>query len=129
MSETKAAFGDRTIRSFKNILYRYMEDCGYKYNHKLPQFFATMNTRNNRSSDTKPNHVKYSDFISILYGKRLRENKKPKSVIEDKVCTSKCDLPFRKVIHHKLHKNFLKLLLLLLKNLQHIQSKTNKKKL
>ena len=30
MSETKAAFAERTIRSLKNILYRYMEDFGYK---------------------------------------------------------------------------------------------------
>ena len=30
MSETKAAFVERTIRSLKNILYRYMEDFGYK---------------------------------------------------------------------------------------------------
>ena len=34
MSETKAAFAERTIRSLKNILYRYMEDNGYKYIHK-----------------------------------------------------------------------------------------------
>ena len=30
MSETKAVFAERTIRSFKNIFYRYMEDYGYK---------------------------------------------------------------------------------------------------
>ena len=36
MSETKAAFAERTIRSLKNILYRYMEDFGYRYLHKLP---------------------------------------------------------------------------------------------
>ena len=29
MIETKAAFADRTKRSLKNILYRYMEDNGY----------------------------------------------------------------------------------------------------
>ena len=29
--ETKSAFAERTIRSLKNILYRYMEDNGYKY--------------------------------------------------------------------------------------------------
>ena len=28
MSETKAAFAERTLRSLKNILYRYMEDFG-----------------------------------------------------------------------------------------------------
>ena len=30
MSENKAAFAERTIRSLKNILYRYTEDNGYK---------------------------------------------------------------------------------------------------
>ena len=30
MSETKLAFAERTKRSLKNILYRYMEDYGYK---------------------------------------------------------------------------------------------------
>ena len=35
MSETKAAFAERTIRSLKNILYRYMEDKWDKYIHKL----------------------------------------------------------------------------------------------
>ena len=38
MSETKAAFPERTIRSFEIILYRYMEGYTYKYIHKLPQF-------------------------------------------------------------------------------------------
>ena len=30
MSETKTAFAERTKRSLKNFLYRYMEDYGYK---------------------------------------------------------------------------------------------------
>ena len=34
MSETKEAFAERTIRSLKVFLYRYMEDYGYKYIHK-----------------------------------------------------------------------------------------------
>ena len=97
MSETKAAFAERTIRSLKNILYRYMEDYGYKYIHELPQFIATMNSRNNRSIDMKPNQVKNSDFISILYRKPLREYKKPKFGIGDRVRISKYDLLFRKV--------------------------------
>ena len=96
MSETKAAFAERTIRSLKNILYRYMEDSGYKYLHKLPQFIATMNSRYNRSIDIKPNHVMNSDFMSILYSKPLREYKKPKFGIGDRVRISKYDLPFRK---------------------------------
>ena len=34
ISETKAAFAERTKRSLKNLLYRYMEDNGYKYIQK-----------------------------------------------------------------------------------------------
>ena len=45
MTETKAAFAERTRRSLKNILYRYMEDFGYKYKHKLPHFITTLNSR------------------------------------------------------------------------------------
>ena len=38
MSETKAAYAERTIRSLKILLYRYMEDNGYKYIHKMTQY-------------------------------------------------------------------------------------------
>ena len=96
MNETKAAFAERTIRSLKNILYHYMEDHGYKYIHKLPEFIATMNSRNNRGIDMKPNHVKNSNFMSILHSKPLREYKKPKFGIRHRVRISKYDLPFRK---------------------------------
>ena len=37
-----------------------------------------MNSRNNRSVDMKRNHVKNSDFMSILYSKSLREYEKSK---------------------------------------------------
>ena len=96
MSETKAAFAERTIRSLKNILYRYMEEFGYKYIHKLPQFIATLNSRRNSSIDMRPNTVKNCDFMSILYSKPLREFKKPAFKIGDRVRISKYDLPFRK---------------------------------
>ena len=43
MSETKAAFTERTIR-FLKILYRYMEDNGYEYIHKLTHFVTTLNS-------------------------------------------------------------------------------------
>ena len=96
MSETKAAFAERTIRSWKNILYRYMEDFGYKYIHKLPQFIITLNSRRNSLIDIRPNAVKNCDFVSILYSKPLREFKKPTFKIGDRVRISKYDLPFRK---------------------------------
>ena len=58
MSETKVVFAERTIRSLKIILYRYMEVYGYKYIHKLPKFVTTLNARRNSSIDTGPNTVK-----------------------------------------------------------------------
>ena len=130
MSETTAAFAERTTPSFNSFLYRYMEDYGYKYFHKLPHFIVTMNSRNNRSINMKPNDIMNSDFMSIIYSKPLRENENLKFGLEERVRNSEYDLPFRKCYrpHHTLHQKFLKLLPLLLKNLQHIQSKTNKKK-
>ena len=96
MSETKAAFAERTKRSLKNILYRYMEDNGHKYIHKLTQFDATLNSRGNCSIDLIPKNVKISDFLSILYRKPLRKIGKPKFKVGDRVRISKYDLPFRK---------------------------------
>ena len=96
MSETKKAFAERAIRSLKHILCRYKEDYGYNYIHKRRQFFATMNSRNNRSIDMKPNHVRNSDFMSILYSKPLREYKKPKFRIGVRVRISKYELLFTK---------------------------------
>ena len=96
MSETKAAYAERTIRSLKNILYRYMEDNGYKYIHKLTQFVTILNSRRNCSIDLIPNNVKNSDFLSILYSKPLPEIRKPMFKIGDRVRISKYDLPSRK---------------------------------
>ena len=129
MSETKAAFAERTIRSLKNILYRYMKDYGYKYIHKLPQFIATMICRNNRSIDMKPNHVKNSDFMSILYSKPLREYKKPKFGNGDRVRISKYDLPLRKGYKPQFTREVFEIVAIATKKLQHVQSETNRKKL
>ena len=95
MSETKAAFAERTIRSLKNFLYRYMEDFGYNYIDKLPQFITTLNSRRNSSMDMRPNTVKNCDLMSILYSKPLREFEKPTFKVGDRVRISKYDLPFR----------------------------------
>ena len=81
-----------------------------------------MNSRDNRSIDLKTNHVKNSDFMSILYSKPLREHKKPKIVVGDRLFISKYDLPFRKRYKPNLHRKILRLWPLLPKNLQHIQS-------
>ena len=96
MSETKAALAERTIPSLENILYRYMEDNGYKYIRKLTQLVTTLKYRRNCSIDLIPKNVKNSDFLSILYSKPLREFRKHQFKIGDRVRISKYDLPFRK---------------------------------
>ena len=96
MSETKAAFAERTIRSLKNILYRFMEDNGYKYIHKLTQFVTTLNSRRNCLVGLIPTNVNNSDFLSILFSKPLREFRKPKFEVGDKVRISKYALSFKK---------------------------------
>ena len=66
LSETLAAFAERTIRSLKNIVYRYMEDFGYKYIHKFPQFITSLNSRRNTLLDMRPNTVKNCDRVRIV---------------------------------------------------------------
>ena len=129
MSETKAAFAELSLRSLKNILYRNMEVYECKYIQTIPRFIATMNSGTNSSIGMKLNHVKDSDFMSLLYSKPLREYRKPKYGIGDSVRISKYDLPFRKGYKPQFTQNILKSLPLLLKKLQYIQSKTYKKKL
>ena len=77
-------------------MYRYIEDYGYKYIDKLPQFVTTLNTRRNRSMDMKPSNVKNSDFKSVLYSKPIGDFNKPKFQVGYRVRISKQDLPFRK---------------------------------
>ena len=95
-SETKAAFAERTTRSLKNILYRYMEDNGYKYIHKLTQFVTTLNSGKTCWIELIQKKVKNSDFLSLLYNKPLREIRKPKLEIGDIVRISTYELPFKK---------------------------------
>ena len=92
MNEIKTAFAERTVRSLKNLLYRYMEDNGYKYIHKLTQSATTLNSLRNCSIDLIPKNVKNSDFLYILYSKPLlREFRKPKFEIGDRVRISNYD--------------------------------------
>ena len=73
-----------------------MEDNGYMYIHKLTQFVTKLNSRRNCSIDLIPKNVENSEFLSILYSKPLRELRKPKFKVGDRVRISKYDLPFRK---------------------------------
>ena len=129
MSETKAGFAERTIRSLKNILYRYIEDFGYKYIHKLPQFITTLNSRRNSSIDMIPNTVKNCDFMSILYSKRLREFKKPTFKIGDLVRISKYDLPFLRGYKPESTLEIFEIVAIATKNHQHTPSRMSKTRL
>ena len=44
-----------------------MEEKGDKYVHKMDSFVNTMNARVNSSIDKSPEHVKFSDFLSIFF--------------------------------------------------------------
>ena len=96
MSEIKAAIAERTKRSLKNTFHRYMEKNGYKYIHKLTKYVKALNFRRNCSIDLIPKNVNNSDILSILYSKPLREFRKPKFKVGDRVRISKSDLLFRK---------------------------------
>ena len=129
MCETKAAFVERTIRSLKKNLNHYMEDFGYKYIHKLPQFFTTLNSRRNSSIDMRPNTVKNCDSMSILYSKPLREFKKPTFKVGDRVRISEYDLPFRKGYKPQFTREVLEIVALATRKHQHTQSRMSKARL
>ena len=105
MSETKAAFAQRTIRSLKNTLYRYMEDFGYKYTHKRPQFITTLNSRRYSWIDMRPKTVKNRDFLVNLYENPSKLYSKLETECESQstICL------FAKVTSRSLHEKFLKL--------------------
>ena len=48
--------------TWKKILYRYMEDNGYKSIHKMTQYVTTLNSRRNCLVDLIPKNVNNSDF-------------------------------------------------------------------
>ena len=96
MSETSAAFAERAIQSLKHIIYRYIEDHGEKFIHKLPQFVSTKNCRVNRSIGKSPRDAKNTEFLSIMYNKPLTRYKKLKFKVGDRMRISKNDIPFRK---------------------------------
>ena len=121
MSETKAAFVERTIRSLKIILYRYMEDNGDKYIHNLTQFVTTLNSRRKCSIALIPKNVENSDFLSILYSNPTREFRKPKFKVGISIRNSKFDLPFRKGYRPQFTKEVFEIAAISSKKLQHAQ--------
>ena len=57
----------------------------------------------------KPNHVKNSDFMSILYSKPFGEYQKPEFGNGDRVCSSKYNLTLRKTFKPQFTQEFLEI--------------------
>ena len=77
MSETKAAFAERTIRSMKIMIYRYMEEYGHKHIQKLSEFFTTLNSRNVCSIEMIPKNIQNSDFLPFCTASHYKNIRKP----------------------------------------------------
>ena len=121
MSDSTAAFAERTIRSLKKILSRYMEDNVYRYIHKLTQFVTTLSSRRNCSTDLILKKVKNSDFCHFCTTNHYENLENPGLKVETEFASRSMTHPSGRVISHSLQKKFSKLLQFLLKNLQHTQ--------
>ena len=75
-SETKAAVAERAIRSLKNLIYRFMEENGYKYLVKMSSFLNTMNSGVNRSTGKFPKDKKQRLFYQFFFTKIRSVNTK-----------------------------------------------------
>ena len=92
----------------------------------MTQFVTTVNSRRICSRDLIPKNVKKSDVLSILYNKPLKEFKKPKFKIGDRVRISKHDLPFRKGYKPQFTQKVFEIVAVFPENLQHTQKRMNK---
>ena len=70
MIEAKVALTERSRRPI-NFFYHYMENSGFKYLHKLPQFVTTLKSRRKCSTDLKLEDDENDNLLSILYSKPL----------------------------------------------------------
>ena len=128
MSETKAEFDERRLRSLKNVLYRYKEDYRYKYLHKLSQFVTTMISGKNCSIGLVQENIRYSFFFSVLYSKPPQEYRKPKFKMETDFVFRGMTYTSRRVMSLNLQRKFLKLVQFFRENLQHAQEKMKTKR-
>ena len=119
MSETMAAFAERTIRSLKIILYRYMEDNGYNYIHKLTHFVTTLISRRYCSIDLIPKNVK--TFCPFCTPNSYENLENPSLKLETEFASRSMSNPSEKVVSHSLHKRFSKMLNFFPENFQYTQ--------
>ena len=121
MSENKASFPERTIRSLKNILYRYMKDNGSMYTHKLTQFVITKNSGKTCPIDLIPKNVRNSTFRPFFKENHYENLENPRLKLETEFASRSMFYLSGSVISHNLHRRFSKLLQFLAINLQHTQ--------
>ena len=123
MSETKAAFAERTMRSLKSILYRYMEEYGYKYIHKLSQFVTTLISGKNYSIVLILKKIKNSDFFPFCTASHYGNIENWSLKLETELASRSKTYPSRRVIGLILHRKLSKLLQFfpLPENVQHTQ--------
>ena len=106
MSETKTAFAERTIRSLINILYRYLEDNGYKYIHNLNQFVLTLTPRRNCSIDLITKNVKSSDFCPVCASNHYENLINQSLKLEIDFASPIMAEPSGRVVSHSLHERY-----------------------
>ena len=121
MRETKAAFAERTTRSLKNILYRYIEDNGDKCIDKLTHFVTTLNSRRNCSIDLIPKNVRIPTFCPFCTANHYENLGSPSLKLEIEFASRSMTYPLGRAISHRLRKKFSKLLQFLPKNLHNTQ--------
>ena len=121
MTEAKAAFAERAIRSFERLLSSYMEGYGYNYIPKLSQFLTTLNFGKIYVMDSIPKNIKNSHFCHLCTASHNENIENPSLKLEKNFASLSMTCPLRTVISHSLHRKFLKLFQLLPENLQHTQ--------
>ena len=65
-NESDAVFVKIPLRSLVKILYSYMQDHGYEYNHKLPEFSLILTFEKFFLIDFQAKNDRNSDFLYFL---------------------------------------------------------------
>ena len=94
------------MRFLMNILYRYMEDYGYKYTHKMSHFVTTLNSRKNCSVDLMPKNVKKSEFCPFCTARHYEKKENPSLQLETKFASRSKTYPPGRVLNHNLLRVF-----------------------
>ena len=72
-------------------------------------FFATMNSRNNRSIDMKPNTSRNLTLCQYFRVNRSENTKSPNSELEIQSTFPSKIYPSEKVLYHNIHKKFIQI--------------------